>query len=510
MPAILPGRNAGWPRRETFCALDAGPRRPLVVPFSRRKLAVPFASASFTATGDFTDAATGNAGAYFGQPPPPAHPARHWGDCEGWPPAMKSSLPPGQNEPQIRLTVHAPDRLTSEVMAAALTGRAGIVVVGTAATPEDLRALCAKRRPHIALCHVDTPLAAAAAYRGVRAVSPETDLVAITPAAPGRPPTAIPGLTVLSRSDGLSDLLAVLSRRRPALPAEPRLTSRERTIVYLTGTGLTTREIARRLRLQPLTVENHKRHIYAKLGVNGQSHAVARTMSLGLLQAPEQTRFAGRTGFVLMRGRADACRDAVIRSLVRARLPFLVAHDRDSLRDSRVCHPGSITIVLVDPEPEDWALSISLRAPTLVVRCAGAAAGVPASACAPARTDDESAIADALEHGAHGLIFADDVTAELGNMLAVVSGGHFALSRVYATTIARWRPPVRPELTVRESEILTSIARGDTIRQTARTLGIAAKTVENTQARLFRKLGARNRTETLTIADRWGLLPRNP
>ena len=54
--------------------------------------------------------------------------------------------------------------------------------------------------------------------------------------------------------------------------------------------------------------------------------------------------------------------------------------------------------------------------------------------------------------------------------------------------------------------ILGSIARGHTIRQTARALGIAAKTVENTQARLFRKLGARNRAETLTIARDVGLL----
>jgi DNA-binding NarL/FixJ family response regulator len=65
-----------------------------------------------------------------------------------------------------------------------------------------------------------------------------------------------------------------------------------------------------------------------------------------------------------------------------------------------------------------------------------------------------------------------------------------------------------PELTARECDILGSIARGHTIRQTARTLGIAAKTVENTQARLFRKLGVRNRMEALTTADALGLIDR--
>jgi two-component system, NarL family, nitrate/nitrite response regulator NarL len=397
-------------------------------------------------------------------------------------------------EPLIRLAIQVTDRLTREAMAAALTGQPGIVVVGTAATAEELRILCAQRRPHVAMCQVQTPLSAVETCRRVRAVSPESGLVAITPAVAGHV-APIPGLTVLSRSDGLNEVLAAVRRHAHGRSnGAPRLTSRERTIVYLTGTGLTTPEIARQLQLRPRTVENHKRHIYEKLGVNSQSHAVARTMSLGLLKAPELVRSANRTSLVLMRGRADACRDAVIRSLVRARLPFVVAHDRRTLRDNRVRrHRGPVTIVLVDPEPEDWTLSISLGAPTLVVRCTGA--------------DDPSAIADALAHGAHGLIFADDVTAELGTMLTIVSRGHFALSGVYAAALARWRPPVRPELTTRESEILASIARGDTIRQTARALGIAVKTVENTQARLFRKLGARNRTETLTIADGWGLVP---
>lgn len=63
-----------------------------------------------------------------------------------------------------------------------------------------------------------------------------------------------------------------------------------------------------------------------------------------------------------------------------------------------------------------------------------------------------------------------------------------------------------PELTVREREILAHIAGGRTIRQTARALGIAAKTVENTQARLYRKLGTHNRAETLAVAYRLGLI----
>jgi two-component system, NarL family, nitrate/nitrite response regulator NarL len=53
------------------------------------------------------------------------------------------------------------------------------------------------------------------------------------------------------------------------------------------------------------------------------------------------------------------------------------------------------------------------------------------------------------------------------------------------------------------------MASGHTIRQTAHKLGIAAKTVENTQARLYRKLGTHNRAETIAVAYRLGLLSQD-
>jgi DNA-binding CsgD family transcriptional regulator len=59
-------------------------------------------------------------------------------------------------------------------------------------------------------------------------------------------------------------------------------------------------------------------------------------------------------------------------------------------------------------------------------------------------------------------------------------------------------PP--PGLTVRERQILASIDRGESVKQTARALGISARTVENLQHRLFRRLGVRNRAEAVAAA----------
>jgi DNA-binding NarL/FixJ family response regulator len=62
------------------------------------------------------------------------------------------------------------------------------------------------------------------------------------------------------------------------------------------------------------------------------------------------------------------------------------------------------------------------------------------------------------------------------------------------------------DLTRREREILDSIARGESVRQTAQALGIAVKTVQSEQRQLFSKLGARNRPQALTNARGLGLL----
>lgn len=253
------------------------------------------------------------------------------------------------------------------------------------------------------------------------------------------------------------------------------------------------------LELRPRTVENHKRHIYEKLGVCSQSHAVALAISLGLLDVPGRRRpglDAGDPPLGLVRGRAGQCRDDVLASLVTHGLSFVLV-DRYGRPDDahwQRWHRGPVAVVLVDPESADWALPTALEAPTVVVR-----SGVR----------DQTAVVDALSRGASGLVFAADVATALGPVLRIVARGLFAMSGVYAESLAKWalaRAASAPELTARERDILRSIASGHTIRQTARVLGIAAKTVEATQARLFRKLGARNRTETLTIADRWGLV----
>jgi len=70
--------------------------------------------------------------------------------------------------------------------------------------------------------------------------------------------------------------------QRPAAPAFPELSEREREVLALVGQGLSNGEIAARLFISGKTVRNHITNIFAKLGVSERSEAIARARAAGL------------------------------------------------------------------------------------------------------------------------------------------------------------------------------------------------------------------------------------
>jgi HD-GYP domain-containing protein (c-di-GMP phosphodiesterase class II) len=71
----------------------------------------------------------------------------------------------------------------------------------------------------------------------------------------------------------------------------------------------------------------------------------------------------------------------------------------------------------------------------------------------------------------------------------------------------RPRPVTRPRLTPREIEILGAAARGGSIREVARSLGIAPKTVDGHLQRIYPKIGVSTRSGATLYALEHGILP---
>jgi DNA-binding NarL/FixJ family response regulator len=245
--------------------------------------------------------------------------------------------------------------------------------------------------------------------------------------------------------------------------------------------------------------------------VSSGAHAVARAASLGMLErktpvaAPQRRTTEGGSGVLgVVAGRPGPVLDQVVTVLLESKLPFVLIRRPGPVGDSHWArwHRGPIVAALVDPAPSNWDLVAEMGIPAVLVH---------------SEPLDSPDLAEALASGASALVAADRVDDHFLSVFRMVGQGYLVVDSMPMRPLigvvqARWDEPVPgtgglPDLTSRETDILRSLASGHSIRQTARALGIAPKTVENVQTRLFRKLGVRNRSGALTVADAFGLLP---
>ena len=423
----------------------------------------------------------------------------------------------------VRVAVQSPRRLLRDTLAACLAVRPEITVIGKVAEPGDIFPLCELRRPDVVILDAGVRLGEMAArvrtllrhFPGLNVITMYREASEQDVAAACRAGVA----SLLPESHGLAAVLALVKRSkgRHARQAEGGLTDRELEIIVLTGSGHSVPEIAALLRISPLTVENTKRRVYAKLDVSSSVHAVARAASFGMLeqrggQAVRARPVArsrpaadgGATVLTVVSGQPGATLDQVVTALIASRLPFVLVRVPGPVADTHWArwHRGPLVAALVDPGPRDWPVVAELGIPAVLVHSSPL---------------DPPELAEALASGASALVAADRVDAHFLSVLRMVGQGYLVVDSMPMRPLigavrARWDERASgglelPELTSRESDILRSLARGHSIRQTARALGIAPKTVENVQTRLFRKLGVRNRSGALAVADAFGLLP---
>jgi two-component system, NarL family, nitrate/nitrite response regulator NarL len=417
----------------------------------------------------------------------------------------------------VQVAVQSPSRLLRDTLSSYLSGRPDVTVVGTVEEPDRMPALCELRRPDVVI--FDAGQRVGEICRPVdRLVKrfPELNVIVTYRQADEDDLSAACRAGVSSlvpESHGLEALLALLRRKRGrhARPRPNGMTDRELEVLMLAGSGHSVPEMAELLGISPLTVENLKRRIYAKLDVNSGAHAVSTAASLGILdqRAAPVTRHREPPSedfpiLTVVSGQPGSALDQVVRKLLGSGHTFVLVRDRRQVSQAHWArwHRGPIICALVDPEPSDWGIVEELSVPAILVH---------------SKPLDSGEVADALASGASSLVQAETIEDHFLSVLRMAGQGYLVVDSkpmrpLIGAVRARWDRQAPggsdlPELTARECDILRYGAQGYSIRQTARLLGIAPKTVENIQTHLFRKLGVRNRAGAVAVASAFGLLP---
>jgi len=126
--------------------------------------------------------------------------------------------------------------------------------------------------------------------------------------------------------------------------------------------------------------------------------------------------------------------------------------------------------------------------------------------------DLDDYVLEALRAGAAGFLLK---TTEPSSLIAAVHAcaagettlGPSIVARLVETYVSRPGEPVRgiSDLTLREMDVLKSMARGHSNAEVARELYLAETTVKTHVARILAKLGVRDRVQAVVAAHRSGI-----
>jgi DNA-binding NarL/FixJ family response regulator len=130
--------------------------------------------------------------------------------------------------------------------------------------------------------------------------------------------------------------------------------------------------------------------------------------------------------------------------------------------------------------------------------------------------DLDEYVYDALRAGASGFLLKDTPPEQLVEAIRIVAGGDALLSpsvtkRVIEEFVAQKRPAQpKPrgldDLTAREREVMTLVARGLSNAEIARELWVSETTVKTHVARMLMKLGLRDRVQAVVLAYEHGVV----
>ncbi|MGB8635472.1 MAG: response regulator transcription factor [Rhodanobacteraceae bacterium] len=121
--------------------------------------------------------------------------------------------------------------------------------------------------------------------------------------------------------------------------------------------------------------------------------------------------------------------------------------------------------------------------------------------------EGEPYLSEALARGADGYVSKGAAADELVTAIRAVLAGNVYLSSDLASARPRDRPDLLAQLSEREREVFSLLARGLVPKQIAAELGIGLKTTYVHRAKVLEKLGVRNEVELYRMAVESGVLP---
>lgn len=121
--------------------------------------------------------------------------------------------------------------------------------------------------------------------------------------------------------------------------------------------------------------------------------------------------------------------------------------------------------------------------------------------------DSDADVLGAIEEGAAGYVVKDSPSTELFTAIRQVASGFPHVSPDVASRLVHLHQ-ARPSLTLtdREVQILRLVAEGKKIREIARSVRLAERTVKNDLEMIRRKLGAANSSHAVALAIQRGLI----
>jgi DNA-binding NarL/FixJ family response regulator len=188
-----------------------------------------------------------------------------------------------------------------------------------------------------------------------------------------------------------------------------------------------------------------------------------------------------------------------------------VRHLLEAQPDFEVCGEavdGAGALALVDRlHPDVIVLDLAMPVLNGIAAAAEISARFPETRVVALTMHEEASyVRKALSAGASGYVVKRAVTEGLVRAVRAVATGGRYIDPLLAGLLAEIAADVRPQLSQREREVLTQIARGFGNNEIALDLNISPRTVETYKARITEKLGLRTRSEIVAYVNGQGLL----